>query len=227
MNYFPVYSQLGPGSQYHDKHLQVPQYQQYPQIPSQNFYPSQYKNNDDCASVISDTTINMQSQESLHISKSDIKEKLTSIIDSNQTKLKLLVSTINDLNSESGKAINSKIDEIDLNFDLSVIQTIDDLQQNVSVLDQQHIETSKKYEDELNKVMLLLNSLKLNKPYKRKRQKTSNQFLLCRSTYFPDYFKKRPSLPCICLIKQSAHKTRTQVLKAFEEGKLSCICNTN
>lgn len=227
MNYFPVYSQLGPGSQYHDKHMQVPQYQQYPQIPSQSFYPSQYKNNDDCASVISDTTVNIQSQENLHISKSDIKEKLTSIIDSNQTKLKLLVSTINDLHSESANTINSKISEIDLNFDFNMIKTIDDIQENVVNLDQQHLETSKKYEDELSKVMHLLNSLKLNKPYKRKRPKPKHHFLFTKSTYFPNNFKKRPSLPCTCLLKQSVHKTRSQIIKAFELGKLSCICNTN
>jgi cob(I)alamin adenosyltransferase len=215
MNYHPIFSQHGPGSQVHDR------FGQGCSRPAQFFYPSQHRANDDLASVMSDSTINMQDPQ--NTIKPEIKEKLLNMIDSNQSSLNQLESSILTEISENSSLIISKINEIKTEIDPKVHKKIETLKEMIFSLEKQNQENHSNLQQELQTILKDLKNLE--NPIKRKRSSVKINFKnIC---YFPKRFKNRVSLPCICLLQQSSFRTRSSVIKAYEKGELSCKCNPN
>lgn len=183
---------------------------------------------DDCMSVNSDTTIIQQglSQEEINTFRNHLSDTLKLLVTTAEENTEKLVNALTVRHQDNTSVLMNSIQEIGTevkathnNFNELQKSLVEEVNQELaelkSVMDQQN-------EKLLDSLSIALRALELRGQNKKKRKVVHKK--LNYYHYLGPVAKKKPVLPCDCLLNAGNFKTRKQLMEAYRAGKIKCKC---
>lgn len=182
---------------------------------------------DDCMSVTSDTTIIQQgySQEDINSFRMHLAETLKLLVTSGEENTEKLVNALTVRHSEKTNVVINQISEIrnemrNSHSNLSEMQSslVMEVSEELNQIRERVKEENDKMMDALG---ITMKAMEIVGARKRKVVHGKNKMM---SECFGPVAKKRPVIPCDCLLSRGSFRTRKQLMEAIKEGKVKCLC---
>jgi hypothetical protein len=193
---------------------------------------------DDCMSVTSDTTIIQQgySQEDINSFRMHLADTLKLLVTTAEENTEKLVNALSVRHSEKTNVVIHQISEI-RNEMKNSHSNFSEMQSSLAMeMSEELIQLKERVQEENDKMMDALGiamkavqivgarEKKVVKIVGAKKRKAVHGKPKMNSECFGPVAKKRATIPCECLMRSGNFRTRKQVMDAYKEGKLECVC---